>query len=71
MNSAVQTLLNGGTPERAHGRAGYRSWCACCTPQDLTSPGKPQRRTPQHPQLAWRSRNPVVRAMKDGGGDGL
>jgi hypothetical protein len=38
MNSAVQALLNGEIPERAHGRVEYRSWCACCLPQELTQP---------------------------------
>jgi hypothetical protein len=56
MSSAVQALLNGETTERSHGKTGYRSWCACCAPQESVSPGKPQRRVPQRPQLAWRSR---------------
>jgi hypothetical protein len=56
MSSAVQALLNGETPERRHGKTGYRSWCACCEPQESVSPGKPQRRASQRPQLAWRSR---------------
>jgi hypothetical protein len=56
MSSAVQALLNGETPDRRHGKSGYRSWCACCAPQESVLPGKPQRRAPQRPQLAWRSR---------------
>lgn len=66
MTSSVQALLNGDTPERHHGKTAYRSWCACCAPQELVSPGKPQRRTPQRPQLAWRTRRDAALALVEG-----
>lgn len=67
MSSAVQVLLDGRSAARHHGTSGYRSWCACCEPQESASPGKPQRRTPQRPQLAWRIRRDA--ALAQGGGE--
>jgi hypothetical protein len=66
MSSAVQALINGETPERPHGKMGYRSWCACCAPQEAASPGKPQRRAPQRPQLAWRTRQAAMLTQGEG-----
>ena len=66
MSSAVQALINGETPERHSAKAGYRSWCACCAPQEAASPGKPQRRTSQRPQLAWRARQAALLAQGEG-----
>jgi hypothetical protein len=56
VRSVVQALLDGESSARAHDQTRYRSWCACCVPQATPSPGKPQRRSPQRPQLAWRTR---------------
>jgi hypothetical protein len=66
MISAVQALINGERSERHHGKTGYRSWCACCAPQEVASPGKPRRRAPQRPQLAWRIRQAAVLAQGEG-----
>jgi hypothetical protein len=66
MSSAVQALISGETPERHRGKGGYQSWCACCAPQDAALLGKPQRRTHQRPQLAWRSRQAALQACGEG-----
>lgn len=66
MSAAVQALLAGITAARKHGKADYHSGCACCVPQDATFPGKPQRRMPQRPQLAWRARRDAALALAEG-----
>jgi hypothetical protein len=70
-SSAVQALINGEAPERPHGQAGYRSGCACCAAKESASSGKPQRRAPQRPQLAWRSRQSAMLAQGRGDYDVL
>lgn len=66
MSAAVQALPAGNRKARNHGKTGYHRGCACCFPQDATSPGKPQRRMPLRPQLAWRARRDTALALAEG-----
>ena len=57
MRSAVEAWSEGHDPGAAHGRSRYKPMCPCCAPELASAQtGRPQRRVPTRPTLAWRVR---------------
>lgn len=68
MSSAVQALIDSQDRSARHGAGGrYRAWCACCAPDVEGAEGKPRRRNPAKPVLAWRVRLASQLADADAG----